>query len=119
MIQFEKERAKKVFDEFSAVNGKYWKKRSFNPQSTTILVEGFFAESGPNYVIRIGSIAKALEEIKNSNLVVLLELDEKEEPNKTKIWQSFGMDNFIGIYNDVYDNFSSSNKFQIIFWGWQ
>ena len=116
MIQFEKERAKKVFDEFSAVNGKYWKKRSFNPQSTTILVEGFFAESGPNYVIRIGSIAKALEEIKNSNLVVLLELDEKEEPNKTKIWQSFGMDNFIGIYNDVYANFSSSNKFQIRFW---
>lgn len=115
MSKSKEEREKKVFDEFCAVNGKYWKKRPFNQKSETILVEGLFAEAGPNYVIRIGSIAKALEEVKDVNLVVLLELDEKIEPNKTKIWQSFGMDNFIGIYNDIYANFSSFKKNKIRF----
>lgn len=48
-------------------------------------------------------------------MLVLLRLSAEKEPYKKQIWQSFKMDNFIGISDDVFDNFSVFKKLKISF----
>lgn len=106
-------RATKVFDKFCEVNSKYWEEKETSANTPIVLIEGLFAESGPNYVMRVGSIAKALEKVKNVKLLVLLRQGEKKEPYKKQIWQSFKMNNFVGIFDDIYKNFSPLKRIKI------
>lgn len=108
-------KASKVYNEFCNINSKYWEEKKFSENSPTILVEGLFAESGPNYVVRIGAISKTLEKIKDSNLLVLLRISPEREPYKKQIWQSFKMNNFISIFDDVFKNLSYFKKLEISF----
>jgi len=108
----------KTISKFSEEISKYWPKK--NPQPSPeesklannfgIICEGFFAESGPNYVIRIVSIAKQLEEIFNTKTLAIIQNGKKNEPLKYLIWKAFDIEDTIGIYDEVYANFSSFKK---------
>ena len=107
----------KAILKFSEEISKYWPKK--NDQDLTsknkninygIFCEGFFAESGPNYVIRIGSITKELEKIFNTKSLAILQNGRNKEPLKHMIWKAFDIDDTIGIYDEVYANFSSFKK---------
>jgi hypothetical protein len=102
----------KIYDHFCAENAKYWPEnhRQKNPQKN-ILVEGFFGESGPNYVMRVGTVVKAIEEISDYNFIVLMH-NSAVEANKIKIWNSFGLNNFIGV-DEIYRQFSLLKKLQV------
>ena len=86
---------------FCNENAKYWSKVTHNKGAGVILVEGFFGEAGPNYVIRVGTIAKALEEKYKMTPIVLLERGVQMEPSKKEVWSSFSIDNFIGVMEDI------------------
>ena len=103
-------REQEVFNKFCDLNKKFWLPKKSPDDSGSVLVEGLFAESGPNYVIRIGIITKAIEEVTGYNSLVLLQKSANEESNKVKIWGSFGFQNFIGIYGDIYEKFSPLKK---------
>lgn len=86
---------------FCEQNLKYWKKGESSQKNDIILAEGFFAEAGPNYVMRVGTIVKALEEKYKLFPAVLLRSGADEEPIKRQIWESFGFTKFIGIKSDL------------------
>lgn len=102
-----------VFKKFCEINSKYWDKIEHDNDAGLMLVEGLFAESGPNYVVRVGMIAKALEKVTKATPLVLLRLGEKSEPYKKQVWSSFKFDDFIGVYDDIYSNFSFFEKTKI------
>lgn len=105
----------KTFENFCSINSEFWEEKPFKEDAPTILVEGLFAEAGPNYVMRIGMIAKTIEKIKDVNLLVILRRSIKREPLKAKVWQSFKMNNFISIYEDIFFKFSIFKKLKIDF----
>lgn len=95
-----------VYQRFCDVNSKYWDEVEHDKNAGTLLVEGFFGESGPNYVVRVGTIAKALETVTKAKPLVLLRTGVKEEAFKKQIWSSFKMNDFIGIYEDIVPHLS-------------
>jgi|GEM_PF-1721488 len=105
----------KVYNEFCEINSNYWEEIMPSENSPTVLVEGFFAESGPNYVMRVGTIAKTLEKTIGAKLLVLLRLSGKREHYKKQIWQSFKINNFVGMFDDIFENFSYFKKIKISF----
>ena len=107
----------KVILKFSEEISKYWPRKIAKDSSSIsknpnygIFCEGFFAESGPNYVVRIGSITKELEKIFNTKSLALLQNGKNKEPLKHMIWKSFDIEDTIGIYDEIYANFSSFKK---------
>lgn len=104
-----------VFKDFCSINKSYWESKSTEFRKDIILVEGFLAESGPNYLIRTGIITKALEKISGANPVVLIFDSEAKEKIKKKLYQSFNINSFISL-NDYYNkNLSIYDNFKIIF----
>lgn len=106
-----------VYNKFCDVNSKYWDEIQHEESAGNFLVEGLFGESGPNYVIRVGMISKALEEVTKAKPVVLLRLGALQEPYKKQIWSSFKMgEEYVGIFYDAYHNFSFRKQTEIKFW---
>lgn len=62
-----------------------------------VLVEGFLASYGPNYLIRTGVIAKAIEEELNLLPLVLLNNYLEDEREKIDLYKSFNIDLFKSI----------------------
>ena len=98
---------------FCKENSKYWTSSAYSENNGIILSEGFFAEAGPNYVIRVGTITKALEEKYHIPSVFLLKGFLEEEEFKRHIWSSFGFNNFISVMQDIYPHLS---RFRIRFY---
>lgn len=106
----------KTFENFCTINSGFWEEKPFKKDAPNVLVEGLFAEAGPNYAMRLGMIAKTIERIKNANLLVILRRSGKREALKVKVWQSFKVNNFISIFEDIFFKFSIFKKLQIDFW---
>jgi hypothetical protein len=98
-----KDKVEKVYAKFCAVNKKYFsKKNDYDKQkSDVVLVEGFMAEAGPNYVVRVGTLAKKIEEITRTKCIVLLQNGAKVEQRKKQIFSSYNIKNYIGIVDDI------------------
>lgn len=105
--------AEKVFDDFCTVNSPYWEKLDRLESSPVILVEGFLAEYGPNYLMRTGIITKALEKVSDARPVILLVHGTKEEPYKRKLYESFKVFECVGIYDDIYARLTVLKKILI------
>jgi hypothetical protein len=98
-----------MYDDFCEVNAGYWEDMSAeNSGSDRVLVEGFFAESGASYVLRVGIITKALEKKLHLSPLVLLHEGSESEPYKKKIWSSFKFKNFIGVEEDINKHISKA-----------
>lgn len=97
------------YSDFYCHNTKYWEDISTN-KDEYILIEGHLAEYGPNYLIRMGIIAKALEISTGSKPIVLLKYGPSKEYTKKKLFESFKIKNTIGMIEQVYKNFSFYKK---------
>lgn len=102
--------ARKVFERFCFVNSAYWGRETHLKTDPIVLVEGFLAEYGPNYLIRTGIIAKALEKKCKVRPVVLLINGSQDEPYKKMLYESFQISECVGIYNDFYRQLSLFKK---------
>ncbi len=96
------------FENFIKENAKYWQNEiSYSSEKDIILAEGLFAEAGPNYAIRVGIIAKALEEKYHIKPFIFLRQGINKEKDKKNIWSSFNLKNFIGMEEDIIPNLNA------------
>lgn len=83
---------------FFTANKKIWKNTQCSQYHTeranVILIEGYLGAAGPNYLMRTGAIAKAIEEKRGYVPVVLVNDDIAIE-----LYSSFGITNFIKLRN--------------------
>ncbi|MBK7627794.1 MAG: hypothetical protein IPJ16_11505 [Bacteroidales bacterium] len=85
---------------FSKVNSTYWIKNEPKTDNL-ILVEGIHASSGPNYLLRTGLIAKALEaEFQLKSIVLVTDFLENEIEKKL-LYASFGITSLISIKENI------------------
>jgi hypothetical protein len=104
MTDSTQKRLELAFERFCKTNATLWISRQGSAGvSKAILSEGFFCESGPNYTVRVGTIAKALQEATGGRIDILLQGALEKEPRKIDLWKSFGVDGFVslrGIFAD-------------------
>lgn len=83
---------------FIDLNSRYWKTlATSNKKKELILVEGFFASSGHNYLLRTGMLAKAIQEKSNYNIAVLFAGSSYQLKVEKAKYQSFKINDFIYI----------------------
>lgn len=83
-------------ERFIALNRSHWS-RSASKKEGFVLVEGFFAASGHNYLLRTGMLAKAVQEKLNLDIMVLFDKPAYKQTLETKKYQSFGIKHFLYI----------------------
>lgn len=86
--------------EFASINSLNFKNNQGMPDNNDfVLVEGFLASYGPNYLLRTGIIAKAIEKELGLAPMVLLENSIENEEEKIRLYKSFGIGHFKTIQN--------------------
>ena len=86
--------------QFISLNTEKWKNsQKGNHKNGYVLVEGFLASYGPNYLLRTGVISKAIEENKQLIPLVLFNNYLEYEKEKIKLYQSFDINNFLSVKN--------------------
>lgn len=81
--------------EFVNIVSKLWNENKCNPNvNGKVLVEGFLGAYGPNYLLRTGTISKAIEEVLGYEPIVLLKNYLELEVEKIKLYESFKLENF-------------------------
>jgi hypothetical protein len=104
-----------AYERFCKTNAPLWTSRSrMAGFSNTILAEGFFCESGPNYTVRVGTIAKSLQDATGSRIEVLLQGALTKESRKVGLWGSYGVDGFVSL-RDFFSKESLGSRFSIAF----
>lgn len=82
---------------FISTNRLYWQAQNKVPEKGIILVDGFFAERGHNYVLRTGMLAKAIESKTGCTPYVLFDKPAYRSVMSKNIYASFGIDKFMYI----------------------
>ncbi len=82
---------------FVEINKQYWHKAPISDKAGLILVEGFFADSGNNYVLRTGMLAKAIQSKTQYEPVVLFDKPAFKSISAANKYASFGIKRFIYI----------------------
>lgn len=82
---------------FISLNRRYWKRTSQPAQEKMILVEGFFAASGHNYLLRTGMLAKAVQEQTHFKIAVLFDKPSYKLVLEQEKYKSFGIEKFLHI----------------------
>lgn len=87
--------------DFISLNNSNWKRngRKKRDYDGFVLVEGFMAASGPNYLLRTGIIAKAIEKVLHLNPLVLFDSYLANEAGKIALYKSFDIDVFESTQN--------------------
>jgi hypothetical protein len=82
--------------EFISINSQNWKHcdQKKLDRGAYVLVEGFMAASGPNYLLRTGIIAKAIEEELNLTPLVVFDGSIENEDGKISLYKSFDIEVF-------------------------
>lgn len=81
---------------FIRLNQQYWDIAS-NSGDGIILIEGFFAASGHNYLLRTGMLAKAIQEKLSLRIAVLFDKPFYKQVIEKKKYESFGINQFFCI----------------------
>ncbi len=84
---------------FASINRKKWEKldRTGSIIEEIVLVEGYLVGSGPNYLLRTGILAKAVEETRKLTPFVLFMDKVSKEKEKRLLYESFDISNFLGL----------------------
>lgn len=86
--------------EFAKINSGYWKKAADHGNSH-IVVESYLAYYGPNYVLRSGIVAKAIEEATGCIPIVLVHGFEHSSHRTIEVYSSFGIRQFFFLRRQV------------------
>lgn len=82
---------------FVSLNGRYWSSLKSPSQKNMILVEGFFAAAGHNYLLRTGMLAKAIQAKEPLDIAVLFDKPAYQLAIEQKKYTSFGIEQFLYI----------------------
>jgi len=82
---------------FININRTYWAEQEPSEKKGIILIEGFFAQSGNNYLLRTGMVAKAIQEKTKLTPTVIFDKAAFKLISAKKKYHSFGINRFIYI----------------------
>lgn len=85
---------------FLEINKKYWNNILESTDDGYVLVEGFFSQSGNNYLLRTGMLAKAIHAQTGCEPVVLFNSASHKQVVSKKKYESFGIKKFFYIKPD-------------------
>jgi hypothetical protein len=78
---------------FIRENKKYW--TPAKPSGKKVLIEGFLSAYGPNYLVRTGMVAKAIEDKLGHEPVVVFNNYAYRSEEISELYRSFGINNFV------------------------
>ena len=87
-------------EKFINVNKKYWASIQGSSKKERILVEGQLAGYGPNYLLRISMIAKAIEQKTGCIPIVVIENPAYRSSVRVESLKSFNINQFVFLRNN-------------------